>query len=114
MVGNWVNLDQKVQWADWIITGEGRIDAQTQYGKVVSMVARRAVGHNRPVIVLVGQRGQGAMPLCDEGLTLIYPILPGPMTLEEAIGQTPELLKEAGKQIGYLIRNVEALYCKRH
>lgn len=114
VVGNWVNIDQKVKWADWIITGEGRIDAQTQYGKVVSMVSRRAVGHNRPVIALVGQRGEGAMSLCDEGLTLIYPILPGPMTLEEAIYQAPELLKEAGKQIGYLIRNMGPLYYKRY
>ncbi|MCY0910044.1 MAG: glycerate kinase, partial [Sulfobacillus thermotolerans] len=42
MVAQWTHLDHWIQWADCIVTGEGRIDDQTYEGKVVGTIVRHA------------------------------------------------------------------------
>lgn len=49
-----VELDKKLASADLVITGEGKLDAQTSMGKVASGVALRAKAHNIPVMALCG------------------------------------------------------------
>lgn len=103
-IGNWIQLDRDIDWCDWVITGEGRIDGQSSHGKVVGTVAQHASDRQKPVIALVGERGAGPQPLLHQGLTLIFPIVPGPMTRDEAMQHGPELLVEAGEQVGALLR----------
>ena len=52
-------LDQALKGADLVITGEGRIDAQTAFGKAPGEVARRAQAAGVPVLFLAGTRGPG-------------------------------------------------------
>ena len=54
LVAEAVGLAAKVAAADIIITGEGRLDAQTAYGKTVSGVAEMARAHGKPVVVIAG------------------------------------------------------------
>ena len=53
-------LEADVEWADTVITGEGRIDAQTMMGKTPSGVARLAKKHGKYVIAIGGCLGDGA------------------------------------------------------
>ena len=49
-----VDFDAALQHADLVITGEGRIDAQTLHGKLIHGVCRRAAQYQVPVIALCG------------------------------------------------------------
>lgn len=61
-------LEADVEWADTVITGEGRIDAQTMMGKTPSGVARLAKKHGKYVIAMGGCLGDGAENCVKEGL----------------------------------------------
>lgn len=60
-------LEADVEWADTVITGEGRIDAQTMMGKTPAGVARLAKEHGKYVIAIGGCLGDGAENCVKEG-----------------------------------------------
>lgn len=90
-----VKFDQMLEESDFVITGEGRIDSQSLYGKVPMGVAKRAVKQAKPVLAIVGSIGPGAEALYDHGLSSIVSIVNGPMTLEKSIEQAYTLTVEA-------------------
>lgn len=55
-----IGLEADVEWADTVITGEGRIDAQTMMGKTPLGVAKLAKKHGKYVIAIGGCLGDGA------------------------------------------------------
>lgn len=64
-----IGLEADVEWADTVITGEGRIDAQTMMGKTPAGVARLAKEHGKYVIAIGGCLGDGAENCVKEGLS---------------------------------------------
>lgn len=89
------NIDKHLQGADLVITGEGRIDGQSIFGKVPVGVAKRAKKYEIPVIAIVGSVGKGADKVYDYGIDLVIDIIDEPMTLEEAIKNTSDLIVKA-------------------
>ena len=69
-----IDFDDIMKDADFIITGEGKADYQSVFGKVVSGVAKRAKKQNVPVIALCGDLGEGYEKLYDCGVSSIYSI----------------------------------------
>jgi glycerate kinase len=71
-----VRFDELAKGADMILTGEGRIDAQSLRGKVVVGVARRAKasGSGAAVVAIVGDAGDGAEGAYAEGVDGIFSI----------------------------------------
>ena len=63
-----IGLEADVEWADTVITGEGRIDAQTMMGKTPLGVAKLAKKHGKYVIAIGGCLGDGAENCVKEGL----------------------------------------------
>ena len=61
-------LEADVEWADTVITGEGRIDAQTMMGKTPLGVAKLAKKHGKYVIAIGGCLGDGAEKCIKEGV----------------------------------------------
>lgn len=61
-------LEADVEWADTVITGEGRIDAQTMMGKTPLGVAKLAKKHGKYVIAIGGCLGDGAENCVKEGV----------------------------------------------
>jgi glycerate kinase len=59
LVLNTLNFDEQVRGADLVITGEGRLDAQTSRGKGPAGVISRAHAHGCPSIALAGSLGSG-------------------------------------------------------
>lgn len=79
------HLEDCVKDADFVITGEGRLDAQTVMGKAPSGVARLAKKHGRPVIAFAGSVAPDAAVCNAQGIDAFFPILRGVCTLSEAM-----------------------------
>ena len=102
-------LEESVVKADLVITGEGKIDSQTQYGKTAWGVAQTAKKHNKPVIALVGTIGEGVEALFDKGFDSIISINNHQLSIRESIKKTPELLIASGENLGLSILKGEYL-----
>ncbi len=88
-------LEEKIAGADLVITGEGNTDYQTARGKAPVGVGRIARKYGVPVIALSGGLGLDVERVYEAGLDAVFSIMPGPLTLEEAMERAPELLKKA-------------------
>jgi len=94
-----VNLPQRLQDADLCITGEGRLDSQSLAGKTVIGVARLCKQLGVPCVALAGSVGEGVQPAIDQGLDAWFAITQGPITVEQAISQAPELLAKTAESV---------------
>jgi glycerate kinase len=94
-----VKLETYMKDADLVITGEGMMDYQTQYGKTPYGVAKAAKKYNIPVVALVGQIGKNAAVLYEMGIDSIFSLVDGPMPLKEAIDRGADLLQDAAERI---------------
>ncbi len=103
MVAESVNLENAIRSADLVITGEGKIDCQTQFGKTPFGVAQMAKRHGKPVVAVAGTVDEGADVLYGAGFDVIMPIQEKPSDLAYALEQAPVLLERAGERIARLI-----------
>jgi glycerate kinase len=96
-------FDERLASADLVITGEGRIDEQTAYGKTALGVARRAAAADVPCLALGGSvTPEGEAALAAAG-TLAVPVLDKPMPLEEAMRLAGPLVAAAGERLAHLV-----------
>ena len=96
------DLEGKLAHADLVITGEGRIDAQTAFGKTALGVARAAKAASVPCIAV----GGGVTPEGIEalaGLAIVVPAAEGPTTLEEAMAAGAAPLVRLGERLARLV-----------
>ncbi len=96
-------FDAHLQQADLVITGEGRMDEQTIYGKGPFGVAQRAHAAGVPAVALVGGLAVDDAVLHEAGLQAVLPIVNAPMPLEQALRQAETLLEQAALRLGYLL-----------
>jgi glycerate kinase len=92
-------LAEKMEGADLVFTGEGRMDSQTAFGKTPFGVAQVAKQTNIPVVAIAGGLGSGYQELYDKGFDGIFSLIDKPMTLDEAIANTEELLENIAESI---------------
>ena len=102
-------LEKYIARADYIFTGEGRLDEQSCFGKTPVGVARLARQYGKPVIACAGSIGPQADTLYEEGFTAIFGILDqcsdiaaacqnGAINLERTCENIGRILKLAEKQ----------------
>lgn len=85
MVLKEINLKDDIRDADLVITGEGRLDAQTVMGKAPIGVAHLAKEYGKPVIAFSGAVTREA-GLCNQhGIDAFFPIMRGVVSLQEAL-----------------------------
>lgn len=99
VVLDYIGLDQELQGTDLIITGEGRVDHQTVFGKTPLGVAQRANAKGVPTVILAGSVGKGTEVLHNFGVVSIFSIINTPMTLKEAMENAADLLEESAEQL---------------
>ncbi|MDF2547863.1 MAG: glycerate kinase [Anaerosolibacter sp.] len=92
-------LEEKIKEADLVITGEGKTDEQTLFGKVPFGVAQIAKKYDVPVICLSGALSDGSEKLYDHGVTALFSVVNRDMSLAEAMNNTYELVKSASENI---------------
>lgn len=78
-------LEQYIQDADIVITGEGRLDGQTAMGKAPVGVAKLAGKYKIPVLAFAESVTKDARKCNEEGIHAFFPILRGITTLEDAM-----------------------------
>jgi len=99
IVFKYFKLDEALKDADLVITAEGGLNFQTPNGKIPSEVARRAKKLGLPVLAIAGSLNKGARDNYAIGIDSIFSILREPCTLEEAIGNAPELLEKCAENV---------------
>lgn len=94
-----LNMESHIQQADLVLTAEGQIDNQTVHGKAPAGVARMAKKHKVPCIALAGSIGSVDSSIYDAGITAIFSLCPGPITLKEAMRDGAVHLANLAEQI---------------
>ena len=88
-----IGLEKEFALCDLVLTGEGRLDAQSVNGKVPVGIARRVKKFGVPVVVLAGSVADDITDLRQEGITAYFSIINSPMSLQEAMQRTAELME---------------------
>jgi glycerate kinase len=102
-----INIDDRIKEADIVITGEGRLDEQTAYGKVPVGIGLRAKKYDKPVFAVAGSIAKGAELVYQHGIDAAMSAIVAPMTIEEAIRESSRLIEEASERLFRIIRAVE-------
>lgn len=89
-----INFDERLEGRDLVVTGEGRTDWQSCFGKVMQGVGERAKAKGIPVLGLSGSLGRNAMDICNYGIASLMTTVNAPMSLDEAIRNAEELYYE--------------------
>ena len=87
-----VKLDKAIEDSDLVITGEGKLDYQTKFGKVPFGVAQMAKKMNKPVIGIAGTLGKDYKELYKVGFHSIFSISEGIESIEYSIANAESLL----------------------
>lgn len=102
IVAERTGLEERIRAADWIITGEGKSDYQTVFGKAPVFVAKIAKKHNVKAILISGSLGEGLEKLYDYFVS-VNSIVRGPTTLDDAILNANENLFNSARNITRLL-----------
>ena len=98
-----LDFSRLVKDADFVITGEGRTDFQTAFGKAPVGVARAAAKYDVPVFCLSGALGPGADDVLAHGIAAVLSICDVPMTLSEAMASAEILIENAAVRLCRII-----------
>lgn len=94
-----VEFDKSLENAQLVITGEGKTDYQTAFGKVPAGVAAAAKKQGIPVVCFSGALGTKAEELYSIGITALFSTANREMTLDYAIENSLMLLEEGAENI---------------
>ena len=103
LVANEVHLAEKIKETDYVFTGEGGTDFQTQFGKTPYGVAQIAKKYDVPVISLAGYIGKGIDHLYDKGFTAIFGILAKAENIDQALKDGPQNVERTTENVVRLI-----------
>ena len=104
-----VDLEEETADADFVITGEGRLDLQTAMGKAPVGVAGLAKKHGIKVIAFAGSVSKDAVKCNEKGIDAYFPILQEITTLEQAMDSRVALtnITNAAEQVFRLIKSLD-------
>lgn len=105
IIMNEINLEKDLADADFVITGEGRLDRQTVMGKAPVGVAKLAKKYQIPVIAFAGSVTKDADICNKNGIDAFFPIVRGVCTLDAALNsvEAKNNLKQTVEQVFRLI-----------
>lgn len=98
------NLEEKLKGADLVISGEGRIDQQTAYGKTPMGVAERAKKENIPVILIGGEIRIGGKILYEKGVDALISSVDRVSSLSEVMKNSRRALMNASERAMRLVK----------
>ena len=94
-----LNFDEHVQWADMVITGEGKIDSQTLNDKAPKVVADRARKAGKPVLAIAGATEKEA----SEAFDGMFSFTNGPVSLNDSIKNSKKLVFDFSVELARLL-----------
>lgn len=101
-----IGLKEKIRLCDLVITGEGRLDNQTVFGKAPLGIAKRAKEEGKTVIAFCGSAAEDADEINGAGIDAYFPIIREITSLEQAMEceNAKKNLQRAAKQAFLLIK----------
>jgi len=96
-------LQKALEGADLAITGEGKVDFQTAFGKTPSGVAKAAAKEGIPVVAIGGALADDARGVFEHGIDGLESAAARDMSLEEAIRESRIHLQYAGERLARLL-----------
>lgn len=90
-----IAIEDKIIKADIVITGEGRMDSQTAYGKLPVGIASLSKKHDKAVYALAGFLDDGYEKVYEHGIDAAFSSMVGPLSLDQAIKESPKLIEMA-------------------
>jgi glycerate kinase len=102
-----LQFDRHLENADLVLTGEGRLDAQTLGGKAIAGVTRRAKAAGVPAAAVVGGlTGEvtGEQLARELDLDAVMALPPCPCSLDEAVAHAPQWLADAAERAARWLR----------
>jgi glycerate 2-kinase len=88
-------FDARMPGSDLVITGEGRVDEQTAFGKAPGEVAKRASKAGVPVLLVAGSKGPGWEALYGSGVTEVVTLTEEGQDLQQALNDPEGMLRRA-------------------
>ena len=86
-----IGFDERLEGVDLVVTGEGRTDWQSCFGKVMQGVGERAAKKGVVAVGLSGSLGRDADRIFEHGIVSLMTTVDAPMPLEEALDRSEEL-----------------------
>ena len=99
-----IDFDGKLEGVDLVVTGEGRTDWQSCFGKVMQGVGDHAALRGVPCAAICGSLGKEYENIYRHGIDTLITTVDGPMTLEEAMNRAPELYYRAAVRLFRAVR----------
>ena len=99
-----IHFDERLKGVDLVVTGEGRTDWQSCFGKVMQGVGQRSEKAGVPAVGLSGSLGKGALQILDCGICSLMTSVDSAMPLEEALGRAEELYYQGAVRMFRFIR----------
>jgi len=96
-------LEARIEKADLVFTGEGRVDRQTAFGKTPAGVARAAKRYRVPVVAIGGGLADDATSVFDFGIDGLDSAVTRDMPLEEALAGSRIFISNAAERALRLI-----------
>ena len=104
-----IEFDKKLEGVSLVVTGEGRADWQSAFGKVMQGVGRRCLRQGVPAVAIVGSLGDGAEQIFEYGIESMITTVNGVMPLEEALERAEELYLGAARRLFRMLRAARSL-----
>lgn len=104
LISQITHLEEHIRKASLVFTGEGKIDAQTIFGKTISGIGKLAKKYQVPVIALCGKMEDDLNELYNQGVTSVFAIGDKPMSLTESKERASELLEATTERIMRIIQ----------
>ncbi|MFR5601437.1 MAG: glycerate kinase [Lachnospiraceae bacterium] len=99
-----MDFDGLLDGVDVVITGEGRMDWQSAFGKVPSGVGMHCKNKGIPAVAIVGGMGDGCEKIFEYGVESIIPTINGAMKIEEALDRAEELYAGAADRMFRMLK----------
>jgi len=103
IVSDAIGLENKLAGCDLVVTGEGRLDGQTAFGKAPAGVAKVARKLGIPVIAICGSLSPDAGKVRAIGIAAFFSALEESVAEAELPKRGPGMLERCAEQIGHLI-----------
>ena len=98
-----VGLEAQLADADLVITGEGRLDGQTIFGKTPIGVARMAKRFNLPVIAIGGCLREDVDVVHQHGIDAVFDSVHKAMSVEDALAAAQENLARIARNVAAVL-----------
>lgn len=101
---NLIDFDSKLQGVSMVVTGEGCLDWQSCFGKVVQGVGMRCKKQGIPAVALVGSMGEGAEQIYNCGIDSIMTTVNAVQNLDDVLAHAEELYYSAAVRMFRLLK----------